>query len=287
MELTMEIVHQAKTLMASVHLPNQSYQNKVRGYPVVIICHGFVGNRIGVNRLFVNTARELTTAGFGVVRFDYGGCGESFGDYGSSGLDVMVDETQAVIHAIANSSEIHASSIVLLGHSLGGATALVTANQDSRVSKLILWSPVLRPYREIRTIVGQEVLLQATVIGATDYLGYRLQRRFFESLRKYHLIAEARQFLGDVLVLHGSNDEDIAPENASIYQKSFGTRSTGKCDVKLIKHADHTFSSLVSTASVVTKTRDWLEKYQLPVDDSPASKLDLKLGTIVDLVPGV
>ena len=57
--------------------------------PVVIICHGFIGSKVGQHRIFVKTARELCRAGFAVLRFDYSGCGESTGEYRDTRLSSL------------------------------------------------------------------------------------------------------------------------------------------------------------------------------------------------------
>ena len=56
----------------------------------IIICHGFIGSKVGVDRLFVKAAEEFTMDGAIVLRFDFAGCGESSGNYGETGLDAFI-----------------------------------------------------------------------------------------------------------------------------------------------------------------------------------------------------
>lgn len=82
MERQISIRHGQEELTATIHYPvvkdikEEKSQQRV---PLAVICHGFVGSRIGVDRLFVKTARELAEDGYLVLRFDYIGCGESSG----------------------------------------------------------------------------------------------------------------------------------------------------------------------------------------------------------------
>jgi hypothetical protein len=45
-------------LAGSLHVPRMKEKNVV---PVIIICHGFIGSRIGVDRLFVQASRVFAS----------------------------------------------------------------------------------------------------------------------------------------------------------------------------------------------------------------------------------
>ena len=49
--------------------------------PVVLLLHGFTGQHIEQDRLFVQAARALAAAGFAALRFDFYGSGDSDGDF--------------------------------------------------------------------------------------------------------------------------------------------------------------------------------------------------------------
>lgn len=227
-------------------------------YPIVIIAHGFVGNRIGVNRLFVKVARDFSRHGFMVLRFDYGGCGESTGDYGAGGLDALIDQTRHVIDYALDMDCVDPQKIILLGHSLGGAVSVLTSARDKRVKSLILWSAVAYPFNDIVNITGKKIYEEAVQSGSADYLGYALQPIFFQSLAKYQPFEQLRKFSGDVLLIHGTGDEVIPVDYCFLYQKLFWLRQQGQCDKEVIFQADHTFSGAQASEQVVNKTRDWL-----------------------------
>lgn len=64
MERQIGIRFENEELAATIHYPNRPNEGeRQRRVPLVVICHGFVGNRIGVDRLFVKTARELAEGG--------------------------------------------------------------------------------------------------------------------------------------------------------------------------------------------------------------------------------
>lgn len=260
MERQIVIQHGQEEITASVHYPAQSKREgrcKDRD-ALVVICHGFVGSRIGVDRLFVKTARALAEEGFLVVRFDYAGCGESSGDYGREGIDSMIAQTRTVLDYALNIGDIDPTKVTLLGHSLGGAVALLTAARDRRVKNLVLWSAVGYPFSDIVGITGRKVYDLAMKDGAADYLGYELTPVFYNSLGDFQPFQEAGKFSGDVLVIHGTSDDEIPVDYAFLYQKLFWVRQEGRCDKEIIFQADHTYSSKEHQDQVIGKTKSWL-----------------------------
>lgn len=227
-------------------------------YPIIIICHGFVGTRIGVDRLFVLAAREFARHGYMVLRFDYGGCGESTGDYGAGGLNALIDQTRTVLDYALDIDCVDPQRVVLLGHSLGGAVAILTAARDKRVKSLVLWSAVAYPFNDIVNITGKKTYETAVQCGSADHLGYALQPVFFESLSQHQPFEQLRKFNGDVLLVHGTADDVIPVDYCFLYQKLFWLRSQGQCEKEVIFQADHTFTGSLAKEQLLTKTRDWL-----------------------------
>ncbi|MDF2725621.1 MAG: permease, partial [Paenibacillus sp.] len=100
MERAVSIQYGTIELKATLHYPENnkgSVANREEQCPLIVICHGFIGSRVGVDRLFVNASRQFAEAGYMVLRFDYAGCGESTGDYGAGGLNAMIEQTRTVL----------------------------------------------------------------------------------------------------------------------------------------------------------------------------------------------
>ncbi len=256
MEKQLIIKHGELELTATLHYPASSDREDKK--QAIIICHGFIGSRVGVDRLFVKTARALAAQGSYVLRFDYGGCGESNGDYGALGFDSMIDQTRAAIDYVYTMDCVDPRRIVLLGHSLGGAVALMTAVRDKRVKRLVMWSPVAYPYNDIVRIVGRSSYDEAVTTGSTDYAGYTLQPVFFDSLMQHQPFQAASRFGGEVLLVHGTSDEAIPVDYSFLYQKVFWTRNEGLCDKEIIFQANHTYSARAHQEEAIRVTSDWL-----------------------------
>lgn len=175
MERNIVIRYEQEELTASIHYPSRDKGATGRckdRVPLAVICHGFVGNRIGVDRIFVKAARELASDGYMVIRFDYAGCGESTGNYGSQDIESLIAQTRAVLDYGIGSADIDPQRVTLIGHSLGGAVALLTAVRDRRVKNLVLWAAVGYPFNDIVKIVGRDAYDRSVKEGAADYAGY-------------------------------------------------------------------------------------------------------------------
>lgn len=269
MERQILIQHGKEAIAASIHYPAEAHKGvrcKER-VPLVIICHGFVGSRIGVDRLFVKTARRLAEGGYLVIRFDYLGCGESTGTYGNEGVESMIAQTRAVLEYGLGCSDVDPTRVTLIGHSLGGAVALLTAAQDRRVKNLVLWSAVGYPFNDIVKITGREVYDDSKKYGHADYLGYEFNPVFFESLGIYQPFQEALKFNGNVLVVHGTSDDVIPVDYAFLFQKIFWMRREGRCDKEIIFQADHTYSSGEHCSQLLKLTLGWLDQQEIVETD--------------------
>ncbi|OKP97003.1 S9 family peptidase [Paenibacillus sp. P46E] len=265
MERNIIIRHHGEELTASIHYPSREKGSSGRckeRVPLAVICHGFVGNRIGVDRIFVKAARELASDGYMVIRFDYVGCGESSGNYGSEDMESMIAQTRAVLDYGISSADVDPQRVTLIGHSLGGAVALLTGVRDRRVKNLVLWAAVGYPFNDIVKIVGREAYDRSVNSGSSDFAGYSFTPLYFNSLAAFQPFQEAGKFSGDVLVIHGTSDDVIPVDYAFLYQKLFWTRPEGRCDKEVIFQGDHTFSSGPAQAQLLKRTKDWMNQQE-------------------------
>lgn len=242
-------------LSAVLHLPDTTGTHK---FPVIIICHGFISNKIGQHRLFVQTARTLSQAGHAVIRFDYSGSGESSGEYHDITLTGQIAETLEVIDYVAALPNIDQYNITLLGHSLGGCIAASAAGVDDRISRLVLWSPVASPLEDIVGIIGHNIYREGLKTGVVNYQGFELGKEFLASLSQERPLERIKAFSGDVLIVHGTDDIETPFRNARQYQAVLQERSTGSYQLSRIDGADHTYNSPLWQQEVIDSTTGWL-----------------------------
>ena len=243
-------------LSGALHLP----EYKKETIPLLIFVHGFVGSKVGEHRLFVKAARYFTQQGYGVFRFDFSGCGESDGDYASVTLTNQLKELQHVIDYLSKIRGIDKQRITLVGHSMGGAVASLTAANDQRINQLVLWSPVGKPYEDITGILGPKAVHEIAKQGSHDYHGFMISQTFLKDLKNHHPIEAVRSFTGPVHIIHAKADEQIPKEHAVRYASSLNKRSTAeRVHEQYVESADHTFSGYSFEDDLFEKSLSWLE----------------------------
>ncbi|WP_162805771.1 S9 family peptidase [Sporosarcina sp. PTS2304] len=244
-------------LSGVLHLPEFT-KNKI---PLIIFIHGFVGSKVGEHRLFVKAARYFTERGYGVFRFDFSGCGESDGDYGDVTVTNQLNEVQDVIQYLQHIQGIDQDRVTVIGHSLGGAIASLTAAKDPRVKQLLLWSPVGTPYEDITGILGPKAVRKISKEGRYDYLGFMITQSFLQDLKKYQPLHAIRSYAGPVHIIHAKADEQIPKEHAGRYRNSLNKRNHSELvNVEYIEKADHTFSGYSFEAELFEKSITWIER---------------------------
>ncbi len=137
--------------------------------------------------------------------------------------------------------------------------ALLTAVRDPRIKTLILWSAVAYPCGDIRRIVGSEVWKEIEEKGSAHYLNYTLTKHFIRSLASFQPMEELQRYQGNVLLVHGTNDDVVPVDHCFLYQKVFWLRREGICDKEIILQGDHTFSSSTARKELLEKTIHWLK----------------------------
>jgi len=96
-----------------------------------LFAHCFTCNK---NLLAVkNISKALTANGFGVLRFDFTGLGESDGDFADTNFSGNVEDLVAAADYL---QENYNAPTLLIGHSLGGAAVVFAAGEISSVQAI-------------------------------------------------------------------------------------------------------------------------------------------------------
>jgi pimeloyl-ACP methyl ester carboxylesterase len=84
-----------------------------------------------------------------VLRFDYSGTGDSWGDLSDASIDQWVADVGAAVREMEMSG---ATEISLVGLRLGATLAALSACEQQSVRKVVLWEPVLDGARYVATL---------------------------------------------------------------------------------------------------------------------------------------
>lgn len=198
-----------KRLSAMVHLP----ENFKAGTPVVVCCHGFTGNKVGYNHLTLNLANFLEQQGYGVIRFDFLGSGDSDGDFST---DTVVsgwqEDLRSVLGWFEQQAKFSSSPVILYGHSLGGLVVLTYPEGNSRITGRVVFAPVTEAIHNFRDIILGREFWEKSLLGEKieNFFdrGFTLESQFVRDLveKDYNPFETAAKLSTPLLIVHGTAD---------------------------------------------------------------------------------
>lgn len=247
----------------------------------ILVVVGGPQYRVGSHRQFVLMARQFASAGYGVLRFDYRGMGDSTG--GTRSFDEVGDDIRSAIDTIL--AELPSvRGVVAFGLCDAASAALIYNGSDPRVRALILANPWVRSdvgeaRARLRHYYGRRLLTRAFWVklvsgrvAAADSL-----RGLVSVVRQGHRAVSAphagrshfidRMLTGlagmDCPLLLLMSERDMTArefDDLCRTSRSWGTLMSSprvqRCD---IRGADHTFSAPGSLQSAVSETFRWLQ----------------------------
>jgi len=160
-------------------------------------------------KVIVRISRGLARHGFGVLRFDFTGLGDSRGDFSNSRFETNL----ADIHSAAEWLAVeHQAPQLLVGHSLGGA-AMMASVASIRSAKSLATVAAPSCTKHLAQFLGTanptieaEGIGQVTVGGRT----HTIRRELLDSLREFDLKSSIEKIAIPHLIMHSPEDETLA-----------------------------------------------------------------------------
>ena len=106
----------------------------------VVLCYPFLQEYFRSHRAFLRLAIQLAGRGWHALRFDYSGCGDSYGD-GPTSPDAWAQDVRVATQELRERTG--ASRMALIGLRLGASLAASVAPSVQPLSDLVLWDPVV------------------------------------------------------------------------------------------------------------------------------------------------
>lgn len=221
--------------------------------PAIIISHGFGANCFGD----YDYCEFFVHHGYAVYCFDFcGGSrigeGRSFGDTIDMNLRTESDDLITVLSYVKKQKLIDSSNITLMGTSQGGfVSGLVAAERKGEVKNLVMVCPALCIPDDARR--GHLGGADYDITNVPDIIQCPNQmvigKQFHEAVVDMDPFLELAQYEGNVLLIQGMMDTTVnysyAVKLASHYEK-------GKCQLKLVKEAAHSFSKELKNSTMGT-----------------------------------
>lgn len=211
--------------------------------------------------IFGQLANRLADAGFAVVRYDKRGTGQSGGRPESAALGDYAEDLRAVIKAVSDRKDIDRRRVALVGHSEGGALALMAASKEKRVGAVALLATIglsgaetnlyqvahalersNRPEAERQsTIALQKQIQQAVITGKgwetiaiPDTLRRQADTPWFQSILTYDPAKVMKNVEQPILILHGTLDTQVPASDADRLESLARERKKG-ASVEVVK----------------------------------------------------
>lgn len=107
----------------------------------VVLCNPFGQEYLRAHKSMRRLAINLAELGYPVLRFDYRGTGDSAGDLTGVSTDHWVADIEHAIQELMDMSAV--PKVALIGLRLGALLAAKTASDHNRISRLVMWDPLV------------------------------------------------------------------------------------------------------------------------------------------------
>jgi len=253
MQKAVEIKSQGLTLRGMLHIP-ENIEEKV---PIVLILHGFAGNKMANHFMFVKLSRILEREGIASVRFDFGGSGESDGDFLDMTISGELADAKNILNYVKKLEFVDKNRIGVVGLSMGGAVAsMLAGDKKNDIHTLCLWAPAGNMGEIVIDDFIGEKYEEFRHKGYLDYDGLLMGEKFTEDVINIDIYEKAAEFDKDILIIHGDNDNIVPLSSSERYLNYYGDNVV----LKVIQGADHTFNKKEWEEEVLELTVEYLIK---------------------------
>lgn len=199
---------------------------------------------------------ELTSHGFGVVRFDFTGLGRSEGTFAESHFSANVSDLIAVYDYMKIN---YAAPSLLVGHSLGGAAVIAAADQLPDLKAVAtIGAPSrvdhVKKLLNIHGTPGETGVDWEVNIGGRPFI---INNTFIEEMEKTDLQSILSRVHVPLLFMHAPGDQIVSIDNAhSLYTSASHPKSFISLD-----NADHLLTKKEDSIYVASVIAAWISRY--------------------------
>ncbi len=201
-------------------------------------------------------SRSMQEAGFGVLRFDFAGLGESEGDFAETGFSSNVADLVAAARFMDEALD---APVVLVGHSLGGAAVLRAAAQIPSARAVATLAAPADPEHATRLLADAMEEIEAEGAAQVELGGRSLTitKQFLDDLRAHPMEDVIASLDRALLVLHSPVDQTVGIEHAT---RIFTAAKHPKSFVSL-DEADHLLTDPDDAAYAGHVLAAWATRY--------------------------
>lgn len=232
----------------------------------VLFAHCFTCNKNF--KAVKNISNALTAKGFGVLRFDFTGLGESEGAFENTNFSGNVED---VIAAAQFLKITYKAPALLIGHSLGGAAVLFAAKKLPEVKAVAtIGTPsTLSHVTHLLEDEMEEIQLKGMASVNIGGRPFNIKKQFLDDLEQKNLKTILPSLNKSLLILHSPQDTTVEIKNAEeLYKAARHPKSFVSLD-----GADHLLTSRKDSQYVGELIGSWGHRYlDIPEVSQPKTK---------------
>lgn len=239
----------------------------------IVFCHPYGEEKLWSQRVYVNFARQLASAGYAVLRFDFMGYGDSEGYFSDSNIETHLSDIRCAISTISGEFQ-QCKNVTLVGLRMGATLAALVAENSKDIDRIVLWDPTIdmKKFMQMalranltaqmaahkKIVLNREQMVEKMKSGETLNLeGYELSYNYYEQACELNLNKNKKEFPGKCLIVQvGREGQPIHKELEmlkSLYKDAEARHVVEEQFWKEIKN----FCEKAERLSAVTL--DWLE----------------------------
>jgi fermentation-respiration switch protein FrsA (DUF1100 family) len=198
---------QGQTLAAKLDLPNDR-----RPVCYAVFAHCFTCNKHYKAPAYIS--QTLVKSGWGVLRFDFTGLGESEGVFEDTNFSTNVED---IVSAAQYLEKVYAAPTVLIGHSFGGTAVLQAAGQITKAAAVVTIGSPADPRHVMHLLADSTTAIEQK--GQADLVlegrHFTIKKHFIEDLVNADMTTHIGKINKALLILHAPTDTVVGIDNAA------------------------------------------------------------------------
>ena len=219
----------------------------------IIFCHCFTCSKETITTF--RLSRLLAENGYAVLRFDFTGLGNSGGDFSETTFTGTQDDLISAINFLIDNYQ---APQFLIGHSLGGTTALAVAQGYDSIKGIVTVASPSEPEHVLHHFGHALTLLEQNISASFKVAGqfFDIDPEFVEDVRAADMQSRLSELEKPVLIINIEDDALVKESNAEEIQQWV----KGETELSTLKNTDHLLSDRQASADAAQKIIDWLQR---------------------------
>ena len=255
---------EGRELAGRLELP---FSGKPRAYALFVHCFTCGKDLKGP----VEISRALTRHGIAVLRFDFTGLGQSEGAFEETTFCHNVSDIIAAANFLSSK---HSAPAILIGHSLGGAAALIAAQELESVQAVCTIGAPADVTHVTHLFDAAKIEEQGSAEVDIGGRPFRISKPFLDVLESVQLLSNIASLKKALLILHSPLDETVSIDHA---RQLFDSAKHPKSFISL-DQADHLISNPKDSHYSATLIAAWASRFVPEEAATESNKLTVQIG---------